>query len=202
LDPKGGPKAGLLLNRSHGWSIVPEDRENPKNTEASSMRIAIVSDIHDDVARLRAALGGLSDVDELICLGDLCSPFVVKEFGVGFTGPVHIVFGNNDGDRYRIAEVARKYPHVKIHGEYADLEIGGRKFSVNHFDNIGKAIAAGGQYDVVCYGHSHRFGVEKHGRVTVVNPGEIFGVLTGESTYAVYDTRTGEVERVGITLKK
>lgn len=166
------------------------------------MRIAITSDIHDDVAHLRAALSRLSGVDEIICLGDLCSPFVVKEFGIGFSGPVHIVFGNNDGDRYRIAEVAREFPHVRIHGEYVDLEIGGRKFSVNHFDHIGRAIAAGGKHDVVCYGHSHRFSVEKQGRVTVVNPGGIFYFLTGESTCAVYDTQTGEVERVSVALEK
>ncbi len=52
--------------------------------------------------------------------------------------------------------------------------------------------------DVVCYGHSHGFRVEKKGRTTVVNPGEVFGVLTGESTFAIYDTRTGEVERVDV----
>ena len=166
------------------------------------MRVAIVSDIHDDIVHLRAALARLGDVDELICLGDLCSPFVMKEIGAGFSKPIHVVFGNNDGDRYRIAEVAAKYPHVRIHGEYVDLDIDGKKFSVNHFDNIGRAIAAGGHYDVVCYGHTHGFRAEKKGRTTVVNPGELFGVLTGESTFAIYDTREDKVERVDVFPKK
>jgi putative phosphoesterase len=162
------------------------------------MRVAIISDIHDDVANLRAALKKLSNVDEIICLGDLCSPFIVKELGVGFSNSIHIVFGNNDGDRYRIAEVARHFPHVRIHGEYAELDLGGKTFSVNHFDDIGRAIAAAGGHDVVCYGHSHHFRAEKVGRTMVVNPGEIFGFLTGKSTLAIYDTRTEEVERVDI----
>ena len=166
------------------------------------MRVAILSDIHDDIVHLKAALQKLSEVDEVICLGDLCSPFVVKEFGTGYSKPVHIVFGNNDGDRYRIAEVAGQYPNVRIHGEYADLDIGGKKLSVNHFDNIGRAIAAGENHDVVCYGHSHRFRVEKRLRTTVINPGEIFGILTGESTFAIYDTRTGEVERVDVIPRR
>ena len=168
------------------------------DTKACLMRVAIISDIHDNIRKLRAALRKLDGVGEVICLGDLCSPFIIKELGEGFSGPLHIVFGNSDGDRYRITETARKYPHLKIHGEYADLEIDGRKFSVNHFDDIGKAIAAAGNHDVVCYGHSHRFGVEKKGKTLSVNPGEIFGVLTGKSTFAIYDTRTGEAERVDV----
>jgi len=162
------------------------------------VRVAIMSDIHDNIPKLRAAFDKLKGVDEIICLGDLCSPFMVKEFGLGFPGPVHIVFGNNDGDRYRIAEVAKKFPNVTIHGEYADLEIDGRRFSVNHFEEIGRAIAGGQQYDVVCYGHSHRVAVEKLGKTVVVNPGEVFGMMTGKSTCAIYDTRTGTAARVDI----
>lgn len=165
------------------------------------MRIAIIADIHDNLPRLRSALEkipALGGVDELICLGDLCSPFIVAELGRGFSGPVHVVFGNNDGDRYRMADVAGKFSHITIHGEYAELEREGRKISVNHFDNIGHAIAAGQEFDVVCCGHSHQFRVEKNGRSILVNPGEIFGLLTGKSTFAVYDTRTGEIERVDV----
>ena len=191
-----------MLIRCTVYSIVRvKYSEVCKYREVFSMRVAIMSDIHDDVTKLRAALerlGKLGDVGELICLGDLCSPFVVAELGLGFSGPVHVVFGNNDGDRWRIAEDAKKYPHVKIHGEYAELDIDGKRFSVNHFDNIGKAIAAGQKFDVVCYGHNHRFANESVGKTAVVNPGEIYGVLTGKSTFAVYDTRTGKVERVDI----
>ena len=165
------------------------------------MRIAIIADIHDNVPRLRRALEKIaaqSEVKELICLGDLCSPFIVAELGRGFSGPVHIVFGNNDGDRYRMAEVAKKFAHLVIHGEYAELDVDGRKISVNHFDDIGNAIAAGQAFDLVCFGHSHRFKVGRTGKCVTVNPGEIFGLLTGQATFALYDTRTGEVERVDV----
>ena len=162
------------------------------------MRVAIISDIHDNIPKLRAALGLLKGVGAVLCLGDLCSPFIAKELGEGFRGPVHIVFGNNDGDRYRIADVAKKYPHIVLHGEYVDLEIDGRKFSLNHYDDIAQAIAATGQHDVVCYGHSHHFDVERKGATLLVNPGEIFGLLTGKSTFVIYDTRTGEAERVDV----
>jgi putative phosphoesterase len=162
------------------------------------MRVAILSDIHDNIPKLRAALGGLKGVGAVLCLGDLCSPFIVKELGEGFRGPLHVVFGNNDGDRYRIAEVAKEYPHIQIHGEYADLEIDGRSFSLNHYDDIARAIAATGKHDVVCHGHSHRLVIERKGSTLVVNPGEIFGLLSGKSTFVIYDTQTGEAERVDV----
>jgi putative phosphoesterase len=166
--------------------------------EVWTMRVAIMSDIHDNIPLLRKALGMLDGVETLLCLGDLCSPFIVKELGDGFDGPVHVVFGNNDGDRYRIAENARKHPNIAIHGEYVELELDGRAFSVNHFDHIGRAMADGGGFDVVCFGHSHRFGVEKSDGTLIVNPGEIFGLLTGRSTFVIYDTESGDAERVDV----
>jgi putative phosphoesterase len=162
------------------------------------MRVAIISDIHDNIPKLRSALGRFENVDEVICLGDLCSPFIIKEFGLGFDGPVHVVFGNNDGDRFRITDATRKYTNVTIHGEYAELNIGGKTFAVNHFDNIGRAIAANQTHDVVCFGHSHQHGLERVGKTLVVNPGEIYGFLTGNATFVTYDTDTDEPERVDV----
>ena len=50
------------------------------------MKIGILSDIHDNIWNLRAALEGLGEADALICCGDLCSPFVVGLLGEGFPG--------------------------------------------------------------------------------------------------------------------
>jgi len=163
------------------------------------MRVAILSDIHDNIPKLKAALARMDDVSELICLGDLCSPFIVKELGEGFPGPIHIVFGNNDGDRFRITEAAGRYAHVQVYGEYVELAIGGRTFAVNHFDNIGREIARAGLHDVVCFGHNHRFEIQNEGEVLIVNPGEIYGLLTGASTFAVYDTAEASAARVDVT---
>jgi len=162
------------------------------------MRVAIISDIHDNIPKLRSALSSLDGVEVLICCGDLCSPFIIKELGEGFSGPIHIVFGNNDGDHFRITDGARKYPHIHIHGEFVELELGGRKFGINHFDNIGRAMVGSGNYDVVCFGHSHQFHVRQQGETLVVNPGEIFGLLTGDATFVLYDTETNEALRVDI----
>lgn len=160
------------------------------------MKIAILSDIHDNIPRLRQALSRCADAEELICCGDLCSPFIAKELALGFTKPIHIVFGNNDGDRFRLAANALKHPHLNFHGEYVELRLGERRFSVNHFDNIGRGIAEGGTFDVVCFGHNHQVEVTRQNDTLILNPGEIYGGLTGQSTFLLYDTDTHTAEKV------
>jgi len=158
------------------------------------MTVAILSDIHDNLPRLKEALVRCQGAEALICCGDFCSPFVAVALGQGFQKPIHAVFGNNDGDRFRIAAVAAKFPQLHFHGEYAELELGGKTFSINHFDNIGRAIAKGGQYDVVCFGHNHKAEVLSLGRTLSVNPGEIYGGLSGRSTFALYDMAAHKAE--------
>ena len=162
------------------------------------MRIAIISDIHDNVPRLRAALAGFDRIDVVVCCGDLCAPFVVGEMAERFDGPIHIVFGNVDGDRYRISQQAARYPNVEIHGEFAELDFDGKKFAINHFDYLGLAMAGSGTYDVVCFGHSHKIEVTRIKNTLVINPGEIYGLRSGSSTFVVYDTQTDEAVRVDV----
>lgn len=162
------------------------------------MRVAIISDIHDNVWNLGPALETMKDSEALICCGDLCSPFIVDLMANGFANQVHIVFGNNDGDQYRITNNAAKYDgRVIIHGEFAELNLGGKRFAVNHYPNIARSIAESGEYDVVCYGHNHIYKVEKKGNTSMVNPGTIMGYdgvnkKDIPSTFVVYDTESGE----------
>lgn len=170
------------------------------------MRLAVLSDIHDNVWKLAAALDFVSSSDVLICCGDLCSPFVLDQLARGFSGPIHVVFGNNDADLFRITSKAPKYPHVRLRGEYFEDEFGGRRVAVNHFDNIGLAIAASGVHDVVFYGHNHVFDMRSLGRTLAVNPGSIMGAqFDGEarrhdvdSTFVLYDTATGQARGFAI----
>jgi putative phosphoesterase len=167
------------------------------------MRIAILSDIHDHVWNLAAALDAVPDADVMICCGDLCSPFVVHQLGRAFAGPIHIVFGNNDGDLYRITANARHYPQIELHGEWWRGECGGRRVAVNHYDSIARPVAASGEFDLVCFGHNHLFEITRIGQTLAVNPGAIMGATFAAdgsrtdvpATFAMYDTLTGEAGR-------
>jgi putative phosphoesterase len=158
------------------------------------MRIAILSDVHDNIWRLETLLAGL-EADALVFCGDFCAPFTMAQIAEGFAGPIHVVFGNNDGDQFLLSQVARNYAHVTLHGDFAELEFGERSVAVTHYPQIGKALARGGVYDLVCHGHSHERLVELDGQTLRVNPGEVMGRF-GLSTFAMYDTDTGEAEIV------
>ena len=170
------------------------------------MRLAILSDIHDNVWKLAGALDRARGADAMICCGDLCSPFIVHQLGRGFAGPIHVIFGNNDGDLFRITANAAQYPHIKIHGEMLRGEFAAKRIAANHYDNIARAIAASGEYDVVCYGHNHVYDVSRVGRTLAINPGAIMGATfapdgsraDAPSTFVIYDTILDEAKRLEV----
>jgi putative phosphoesterase len=161
------------------------------------MKIAILSDIHDNVWKLAAALDNLKDVDTLLCCGDLCSPFVIGQLANGFDGPIHIVFGNNDGDLYRITQNAQSFKHVTLHGHHFQDIFDGKRFAMNHYPDIAGEIAASANFEAVCYGHNHDYKIELVGPTLTINPGPIMGYnpikkVDVPSTFVIYDTRTDE----------
>jgi putative phosphoesterase len=160
------------------------------------MKIAVLSDIHDNIWQLDKLLGSL-EADCLIFCGDFCAPFTLAQIAEGFRRPVLAVLGNNDGDPLLLARVAGNHKHVKLHGQFAELELGGRSVAVTHYPEIGRALARGGTYDLVCHGHSHEQVMEQGGRTLLLNPGEVMGRF-GPSTYALYDTDTGQAEIVDV----
>ena len=160
------------------------------------MKVAILSDIHDNIWALETLLEGL-EAETLIFCGDFCAPFTLDQIARAFEGPIHAVLGNNDGDPLLLGRIANKHPHVTLHGQFAELALGGRQVAVNHYPEVGRAIAQGGVYDLVCHGHSHERLVERTGKTVRVNPGEVMG-RKGPSTYAVYDTESGEAEIVQV----
>lgn len=166
------------------------------------MRIAIFSDIHDNIWTLQAALRWVQDADALICCGDLCSPFMIDRLANGFSGPIHIVFGNNDGDRFRMTQNAARFAHVKLWGEFAAIPpelTDGRRFAVTHWPVLAEPLAASGLYDVVCYGHDHQLAQRRVGATLVINPGELMGGLTGSATFVAYDTERDAVSTYEVT---
>ncbi|MDQ4074952.1 MAG: metallophosphatase family protein [Chloroflexota bacterium] len=134
------------------------------------MRIGILSDIHDHVWNLQAALHwmngaqGEQGVEALICCGDLCSPFIVGLLAEGLPErPIHIVFGNNDGDLFRISANAAKHEQVHLHGELFEAELDGKRVAANHYPTIALPLAHSAHYDVVCFGHNHQYEITRRG---------------------------------------
>ncbi len=156
------------------------------------MLIGVFSDVHDNIDNLQRALDVFNDcrVSTLVFCGDFCSAIPVGVMGEGFEGDIHVVFGNNDGDRLQISAVAQgQYPNLKLHGEYAALELDGAKIAVTHYPFYAQALARTGDYQAVFSGHTHEPAEERFGDCLWLSPGEVMG-WTGEPTVAIYDTET------------
>ena len=91
------------------------------------MKFAICSDVHDNVWALAKALPLMEEADSLLFLGDFCAPFTLVQIAEGFSRPIHVVWGNNDGDKWLLTKQASRFDHVSLHGEMADLQIGGKR---------------------------------------------------------------------------
>jgi putative phosphoesterase len=157
------------------------------------MLIAVLSDIHDNIWNLSDALDKLREVgaEALLFCGDFCAPFTLAQLGRDFQGPVNAVFGNNDGDPRLLVQIAQAAGNVTLHGQHAELTLAGRRIAINHYPEIARQIAAGGNFDLVCYGHDHQSYVGEVGRTLLANPGEVMGRF-GEPTFGLYDCESGQ----------
>ena len=71
------------------------------------MKIAILSDSHDNIWKLAEAMPTLASADAVIHCGDLVAPFMILRLIQGLKDiPLHLVWGNNDGAKGLIADVA------------------------------------------------------------------------------------------------
>jgi uncharacterized protein len=153
------------------------------------LKIGVISDSHDHLENLRRVLDGLraDGVETVLHCGDYCAPFILyelEEMGV----PVHGVFGNVDGDRHLMTRIAlRELRMVELHGETAELEVGGIRIAMNHFPSLAEGLAHTGRFDLAVYGHTHEADLRRVGECVLLNPGEVMGRM-GRPGWAVVDT--------------
>ena len=171
------------------------------------MKIAIISDTHDNLATLQKAIEWINKnrIEEIIHCGDICSPYTLEELSKMFSGKIHVVFGNVDGDTFTISQqkAAGELPNVLLYGEIGELKLNdnppshkapeGKKIAFVHHPKIAKALALSGQYNLVFYGHTHQPWEEKTNNCRLINPGNLSNMLY-KATFAVYNTETDELE--------
>jgi putative phosphoesterase len=162
------------------------------------MRIAILSDSHDNIWKLNSAMPHLASADVILHCGDIISPFMIKQLIRGSGGkPVHLVWGNNDGDKRMLTEIATEADNIHIHGDFASIDFNGFKVAMNHYPMIAHALAESNKFNVVCYGHDHTVYQTLVGKTLLINPGELMG-MNSVSTIAVLNTITQDVEFIEI----
>lgn len=139
------------------------------------MRIGVVSDTHGHVNNALAAARMLEalDVQAVLHCGDIGSPQVPNAFS---RWPAHYVLGNVDHYEDELYAAAVTGAGGSFHGRFADLSLGGRKIALLHSDDAKKfhQVTTSGEYDLVCYGHSHIAEQHQEGTTLVLNPGALY----------------------------
>ena len=153
------------------------------------MKLGVIADSHDNLPMIRKAVRFFNEeepVDAIVHAGDYVAPFAVKELAK-LKAPIYGIFGNNDGEHPGINQVLPQIVDPPLH-----LEIGGRRIVVTHdLDKLPEDTKKAAE--IVIFGHTHNRKVERNGCL-LVNPGELGGWLTGESSAAVIDLETLDVE--------
>jgi len=139
-------------------------------------------------------------VKAVLHAGDIISPFTVRAFEE-LKPKLYFVFGNNDGDKLTLTKRFEEIGAVSC-GDFGDLTIDGLHIALLHGTNeaMVKALARSGEFDVVIRGHTHEPNVKIIEGVTVINPGESSGVLSGKSTVAVLEIANLNVEITQLEL--
>ena len=146
------------------------------------MKIAIVSDTHDNMANFNKVITWLNseNIEVMLHCGDICNQDTIREAEKNFNGQIHFVRGNGDFDLHEVPEKM-------------EMELDGKKIFFNHYPEISKQAAESGKFDLAFYGHTHKPWEEKMGECRLVNPGELAGQRY-KPCFAVYDTESDKLE--------
>jgi putative phosphoesterase len=166
------------------------------------MKVCILSDSHDHIALIDAAVADAkaAGAEAVLHCGDLVAPSTLhclEKYGL----PVHVIHGNNTGDLFALTQLAHKPGGVvRFHGMDAGIELAGKRVFLVHYPHYAKAMAATGDWDLVCCGHSHKAEILQQkncagGTTHVVNPGTVGGVGQAPATWVLADLDTMQFER-------
>ncbi len=160
------------------------------------MKIGIISDTHDNVPRIKAAVKVFNEMDTALVIhaGDYIAPFAVAplaDLKCDYVG----VFGNNDGEVLGLSKLSQGRIRIPPHS----MEFGGRNILVLHAPVELAALIKSQIYDIVIYGHLHEPVIEKQGRTLVINPGECGDWLSGKSTIALADLEQVTAELIELS---
>ncbi|MCR4783489.1 MAG: metallophosphoesterase [bacterium] len=198
------------------------------------MKIAVLSDTHDNLAKFSQALQAAdrAGAQAIIHAGDFVAPFTLeplREVGM----PIHAVLGNNDGEvdglRRRFAILGAHFWEGPVafyldslyvslqHKPYNEADLNGfvvpplpphvKQSRIPDRDKLSAIEGGSASVDdpasqllsppaLFIFGHTHQLKIEKRANLTLLNPGECCGLLTGRATMIIYDTCNGVAEVV------
>ena len=160
------------------------------------MKIGVISDTHGHVGHAETALELLrkEHVAAVLHCGDIGSTDIIPLLA---DWPAHFVFGNVDHDHAELRNAIIDAGQT-CHNRFGTLELEGRKLAFLHSDDglLFRQTIRSGEYDLVCYGHTHE--AEQHlvGPTLVLNPGALY--RANPHSFAVVDLATMEARHINL----
>lgn len=159
------------------------------------MKIAIVSDTHDNMDNLKKVLDYLAKnkIKKIIYLGDICQEETLEYLLRKFNGEIYVVLGN--AETFQIKNLKLKVKNnksnLKICNQMGIFEIDKIKIGFAHSPKyIQKLIKDKPEY--IFYGHTHKPWVEakeyRGKKMIIANPGNLLG-QPYQATFAILDTK-------------
>ena len=165
---------------------------HPCLSVVKNMKIAIISDTHDNLPNVQIAadIFNKHNVSLVIHCGDFVAPFTLSTFK-DLKCPLLGVFGNCDGEIDYLITQANKLNFSLFHPPHK-IKINNKQVLISH-----KPIKPDSNTDILLYGHTHKPEI-KNENVLVINPGEASGWLFGNPTIVLLDLINLKTELVYI----
>ena len=156
------------------------------------MKVAIISDIHDNLVNLEKCLNWCraNALSRLICCGDITNGETLEFLSKKFPGQIYLVSGNME---IYSEEEAAKYKNIIYFGEIGILNIDKKVIGICHKPETIEKIKEKSECDIIFYGHTHKPWISGEGRLKLVNPGTLGGVFQ-KATFAAWDTEKNDPE--------
>ena len=159
-------------------------------------KLGVISDTHGLLNETVRAVQLFREhnVQTVIHCGDIGGSAVVRAFqGID----THFVLGNTDGDSETF-RAATKETGNHLHGWFVSIERSGKRIAFMHGHQSQKfdQELESGNWDLLCFGHTHVASLQMHGSTLLLNPGAFQRVF--RPTVAVVTLANLTVERFDI----
>lgn len=157
------------------------------------MKIAIISDIHDNLANLDIFFEIIENesIEKIICCGDVTNSETLKILSNKFKKEIILIFGNME--IYLENEISN-YSNIKYLGRFGVIQLNSFKVGICHEPSfIRDLLNKYPDLNFVFYGHTHKPWLSIKNKATLINPGTLGGVFQKPS-FAIWDDETGKIK--------
>ena len=171
------------------------------------MKICIISDSHDHIQLSCQAVADAKQrgAKAILHCGDIVAPIVLQQLQ-SYGLPIHAIHGNNTGDLSSLEKLGQAEDNmIFYYGQDATFTLAERRIFIVHYPHRAQTMAITGNYELVCYGHTHEAFIKcltnvKGTQTVLCNPGSVAGI-SSLATYIFGDLITMTFETLMVPAK-